>query len=391
VQSILSLHSINRPINRGALNQVTMRFSLALNLTLVALASACYFPFNDARFINTTYAAEVIANMNSQPDMGWNTIVVGDSLIKPWAPTPAPPTDLPGEQGLVTIPYCYRTPEDRAALHETIERGIEIWRQKLPQASQGNALRFSGFREYGKKGVFPPCWDPKTDFWNPAVRHGTLMIQESKDAGHGSWSTVGYIPYDPANGSKDYEPRHQLHLSHNSGSDGSLRTTEAAHELGHVMGFVHEQQRHDRDDYVSFNCENLDGYWHVKEIVDSHPEWGVDMGDVCSSNYYGGTPELQWWSVLDYSKDMGTTAGKPRLQMYGKDYDVVSIMQYASDAGAFWDVRNLDECPLIKWKMTGDEAPPAGTRPTKDNAEYIFQPIAPSDGDVDGVKAMYPW
>jgi hypothetical protein len=66
-------------------------------------------------------------------------------------------------------------------------------------------------------------------------------------------------------------------------------------------------------------------------------------------------------------------------------------MQYASDAGAFWDARNLDECPLNKWKMTGDEAPPAGTRPTKDNAEYIFQPIAPSDGDVDGVKATYPW
>lgn len=368
-----------------------MRLYVALILASAALVSACYFPFNDARFTNISYASKFFANANSQPDMGCTTTVVGDSSIKPWPPTPAPPTDLPGEQGLITIPYCYRTPEDRVALHETIERGIEIWRQKLPQANQANGLRFSGFREYGRDGTFPPCWDSNTDLWNPAVRHGTLMIQEQKTDGQGSWATVGYIPYDPSSGSQGFESRHQLYLTHNSGSDGDLRAYEAAHELGHVMGFVHEQQRHDRDDYVFFNCENLDGYWDIKHIVDSHPEWDVDIGKVCSSNYYGGTPELQWWSVLDYSKDMGTTNDKTRLQTYGKAYDEVSIMQYPSDANAYWDARDLDQYPLVKWLKTGDEAPPTGTRPTKDNAKYIFQPIRPSDGDVDGVKAMYPW
>ncbi|KAH3908083.1 hypothetical protein HBI56_192880 [Parastagonospora nodorum] len=370
-----------------------MRFSSTFTLAFVAVATACYFPFNDAHFTNVTYATEVFANLNPQSDMGWTSVVNGDSAVKPWPLVPAPPTDLPGEEGLVTVPYCYKTAEDRVALKETIEGGIEIWRKALPEANAVNGHRFAGFREYGRDGLYPTCVDPKTDFWNPAVRHGTLQIQRKTKDGQSTWATVGYIPRDAGSstGPGGWEDRHQLQLEHNPGSDGEWRKFVAAHELGHVIGFVHEHQRHDRDSWVSFNCENLAGYWDIKEIVEAHPEWKVDMGQVCSSNYYGSTPELQWWSVLAYSKDMGVIHGKPTLQTFGKVYDDFSIMQYPSEANSFWDAEKIDQYPLVKWKKTGDQAPPTGTKPTKENADFIRQPAGVSAGDVEGVKMMYPW
>lgn len=91
----------------------------------------------------------------------------------------------------------------------------------------------------------------------------------------------------------------------------------------------------------------------LKSVVEAHPEWNVDMGDICNSNYYGGTVDLQWYSVLDYCKDMGTLFGKPNIQTSGKEYDEVSIMQYPWTANSYWDAESLEQLPLVKGKKTG--------------------------------------
>ncbi|KAF8908188.1 hypothetical protein CPB84DRAFT_1843643 [Gymnopilus junonius] len=39
---------------------------------------------------------------------------------------------------------------------------------------------------------------------------------------------------------------------------GTCGIPEATHEFGHLLGLYHEHQRRDRENYVHYNCENLD-------------------------------------------------------------------------------------------------------------------------------------
>jgi hypothetical protein len=153
-----------------------------------------------------------------------------------------------------------------------------------------------------------------------------------------------------------------------------------AHELGHILGLIREHQRHDCDDYVRFACENLVSHCVTKHEVDPHPEWSINMSDVCRSNYLGSRPELHRWTILNYSKDRGTVFGRPYMQTSGKDYEHVSITQYLNNAGAHWDAYELDQLPLVRWKKTGYDAPPAGTIPTTGNAKLTTNAIQPRMG-----------
>jgi hypothetical protein len=76
--------------------------------------------------------------------------------------------------------------------------------------------------------------------------------------------------------------------------------------MRHVLGFVHEHQRIDRDDYVEYNCLALYDYHRAEKEVAAHPEWNRDMSEICASNFLASTTELQWYGPPNYSKDMGT-------------------------------------------------------------------------------------
>ena len=67
-----------------------------------------------------------------------------------------------------------------------------------------------------------------------------------------------------------------------------------AHELGHAVGFYHEQSRPDRDDYVMVHLENvISGYENnFNKFPVSHVTTG-DVGyDVGSVMHFG--PYVSW-------------------------------------------------------------------------------------------------
>lgn len=118
------------------------------------------------------------------------------------------------------------------------------------------------------------------------------------------------------------------------------------HELGHVLGMIHEHQRNDRDNYVKINSENLDGfsgYLHVDYKYDHNFWW-----------------ELFILSGMLVSINVNTNAYSP--------YDYDSIMHYSRKA-----------------KSQGGDTIVPYFYP----ADLIGQRTHLSKGDVQSAQAMY--
>jgi hypothetical protein len=53
------------------------------------------------------------------------------------------------------------------------------------------------------------------------------------------------------------------------------------------------------------------------------------------------------------------------------------------------DFNDLKDLPLVKWKVTGNDAPSKDTKATRENAQFIWENWTPSKKDVEGFKKMY--
>jgi len=95
-----------------------MNFTLHLIAIYAAVATACYFPRNDARFANETLWNEVRAK-------GWNanwlTIIGGKNPSQPW------PLDSNRRSGEARIEYCYLTQVARDTLHKYVDAAAKMW------------------------------------------------------------------------------------------------------------------------------------------------------------------------------------------------------------------------------------------------------------------------
>ncbi|CAJ0948233.1 unnamed protein product, partial [Mesorhabditis belari] len=109
-----------------------------------------------------------------------------------------------------------------------------------------------------------------------------------------------------------------------------------AHELGHALGFFHEQSRHDRDTAVTIDTANVDAAKvsnYRKETVDSNNNYGMPYD-------YG--------SVMQYDQNAFSSNGQVAM--------VAKVIPYQDTMGgptvSFYDISMMNEYYQCKKKCT---------------------------------------
>ncbi|XP_040565608.1 hatching enzyme 1.2 [Lepeophtheirus salmonis] len=124
-------------------------------------------------------------------------------------------------------------------------------------------------------------------------------------------------------------------LGHNSGrgthiihlqSNGCVKFGIIVHELLHILGVDHEQNRHDRDKYVQINWEHIkteaySNFWRSlgeKEKATSLPDCksvGIDQYDNCHSGFRASTFDIEYdfSSIMHYGWNYFTNNGSDTI------------------------------------------------------------------------------
>lgn len=172
----------------------------------------------------------------------------------------------------------------------------------------------------------------------------SVLITDHEDWGCASPSAGGYNIFRGA-----HPGEHPVYLPH------SCSPATVKHELGHVIGFLHQHQSYIRDEYVTINESNM-RYYGVEGMEEEHEDdmWNMRMlsgffvaqvgpYDYKSIMHYG--PEALWneagptvvpinppWAVIGYGENGGAISQG--------DVDAVKVMYARSRIKN----RNLDRC-----------------------------------------------
>ena len=153
--------------------------------------------------------------------------------------------------------------------------------------------------------------------------------------------------------------------------------TTTAHEFGHAFGLLHEHQRPDRNDHVSYNCKMLIGYPAAlyRALQD-----GFTESDLCNVAIVAN---LHDFCSREFTQNGNLVDGASGSE----DYDMDSIMHYTS--------MNFANPELYKNHPSDARFLPL-ERKDKDGSLHIIEEPKPfpdydvTDLDAQGIKAMYP-
>lgn len=210
---------------------------------------------------------------------------VGTTLERRWWSAKHGNTRGPWPQHELT--YCFEKPEDEGLLKPILEAGHKMWRD-------------AGLKEGYIELKQVPCTaeDPV------ALRVSYSKGQMGTTVGCGKGGNSMIFDPDFKGGFKD-------------------STINMAHELGHAFGLMHEHQRPDAPEHVTFHCKNL------KDYDDFVKKFGKKIVDeqLCT-NVFQAT-NVGWFNaaqLVPYKEDIGFEKST--------EFDMDSIMRYGSYFGA---------------------------------------------------------
>ncbi|KAF2122016.1 hypothetical protein BDV96DRAFT_640083 [Lophiotrema nucula] len=308
----------------------------------------------------------------SGPQSGWADHLQAQ-LAQPW----------PLKNNRHRIKYCYANKATKDALECRMQDAMTLWQNALggpPSAMARYSLFFKATKDKDHKDLF--CYPDFQDMdhkgtWNTAIKEDVLAVFTSSQEGI-SHATVGF------------RPGQAMEMVVDHGAEAAV----VAHELGHVMGMIHEQSRSDRDTYIKFYCENIKGYQEALNAIKQDPdalaqlaknnppvaddkkeEWFINK--ICNTMFWSRKYEFLAYAYL---KGDGMV-GIPVDGDWGFDFD--SIMLYSSfqtAASSLCDYMK-DFCVMLrKTTVNGQE-----TLSTFDSKSK------PSLRDAQFVRKWYPW
>lgn len=135
--------------------------------------------------------------------------------------------------------YCFRTPQDRAALHDKFEAGLALWSKALGGWAPGSrhAIRWEE-RLQASQPLY--CHDEKAKNgfeWNEQIPYETIAVMAHENPVAIASATIGYIVNED-----DPEPWEMIMRVGQQADDAAI-----AHEQGHLMGLAHEHQAPNRE------------------------------------------------------------------------------------------------------------------------------------------------
>ncbi|KAI4934227.1 hypothetical protein J4E85_002083 [Alternaria conjuncta] len=277
-------------------------------------------------------------------------------------------------KGITLIPYCFPTEEHRKANVEKLEAAIRVWMTALgggPSPGTNHKIIFSEYVDFSQNPRY--CIDvnsPAESKWNMAVPYKTVAIW--KDDGVGKAAAASTVGMGDTPG-KPWDL--------NMWIDVEASVTTVAHELGHVMGMMHEQQRSDRDRYIHYDCTKLTDYrTALARARESDPSTTTDelCNDVTIADRYNFSGRSYTDTVLYGKSEDGWTLNPD------SPYDADSIMHYHSYIMGNENCLNGNqaECPVARYRDS-----------TNHDLGYEMIPMwsRPSSWDVAWVKTQYGW